>query len=244
MTTAEPRAIQGREVLQETARYLGTMRFSTTRGAFAEGKYVAILVDPRLDDDRNLSVRITCRAFGQRAVDWNRLAVWVEDPARGILALGPAFNSRGQKHLPPLPPGSYSLRVGTRTGEEVLLHPEVARGAAVTGLKAVRTRGSTGRSRVRERRVYHSLDGTIRATLLTMAAGIEVAFETGESNYADREVAFAFIRADSGQVEMSGRATLAASKDAPARWKGVWKGRVESFRPCELVFGLVPARDV
>ena len=46
-----PQSGQGHEIVREAAQLLSRMSFWSNRGAYAEGRYVAISVDPRWNDD-------------------------------------------------------------------------------------------------------------------------------------------------------------------------------------------------
>ena len=182
-------------------------------------------------------------------MDWDRLVVRVKDPAEGTIALGSRFNVRGQKYLPLLPPGSYSLLIVNLAGEVIRFPPPAkpAVGGAGGFAPGKKTEASMPRETnvpsagFGEPRVYQSLDRTITAVLRLIAAGVEVAFETTVPALANRKVAFAFIEVDANQVALNGEAILEQMKDDAARWEGVsGKVRQEFPNPASLSSGSCP----
>src|SRR5215471_17475452 len=101
---------QGRSAMEETAQLLRQIRFSHRYGAYAEGQYVAVSVDPRWNDDETtFRAMVSCLAFGHRQVDWAHLPIIITPESGGGTSVLARLTSRGQILLPSLLPGEYRL---------------------------------------------------------------------------------------------------------------------------------------
>ena len=77
--TAFPDAGIGRVLLQETASLLAKMHVLIPAAPIMpKDEFVAILIDPLLEEDGTMTGQINCWARGHRTVDWPRLALWVK----------------------------------------------------------------------------------------------------------------------------------------------------------------------
>jgi hypothetical protein len=243
MSSSRATDIQGLDALLEAATFLQHMRFSPVRGDFAEGKHVAILIDPNWNEDRTISVLIACRALGHRPVDWRRLAVWVEYEEAGErrYAIASPMDARGHTCLPPLPSGEYSLSAGSRAARKVVPQPRamgygampyVASGAEVSPAELDEVVLS-------EPQKYFSLDGKTIVSVSPLESGICVAAETKEQKLSQHTVRFAFVEAESGKPELTGETVLQPVADDPGVLEGIWQGETTLSTPCRFVFHLV-----
>lgn len=232
-TVKTDKQTRGREVIAEAAQFLRQMRFHPNRGAYAQGKHIAVSVNPQWNDDNEtMRVLITCYAFGNQRVDWQGLPVFAESLNGGGVAWLCFLNARGQAVMPNLTPDDYRLSVPTQFGRSAepipLLAPALALAAASrVGQDVVLTH---------EPHVYESTDGTVRATLrLTETGHVVVAVETNEVSLSGATVHFAFVQ-PSGAVEHSGTVTLQPVADEEGLWEGRWEGTLQLAEPCEFVF--------
>lgn len=225
----------GRTVVEKTARLLHDMRFSTSRGAFAEGQGVAVGIDPRWNDDReSISVLITCRACGHQQVNWSGLAIAVDDEVdRTRPAQICSLDAHGQTVIPRLRPGRFRVtarlteKEGARgvsaleasTRRPSVFEPERERLAAAPALSDEEFAAQTTEP---GRRVWRqtSDDGRLVWTAESTEYGdLQVAFETSERNLARHCVSFSLLDPDTGAVRYARILVL-----EPARTSGKWEG--------------------
>lgn len=233
-TKQQPRAVRGQEVIEEAARLIRQMRFSANRGAYAEGKHVAVSLDPRWNDDKEtISVLITCYAFGHRQVDWVGQPVFILGEKVSAVS---KFNLRGQAIQAGLPPGDYRLTTSPVYGRSVAPVPLPTRVQALAATGTARARGVAEKEGLLEPVVYESVDGRVRATVRQTKTGkTEVAFETNDETLAGATVRFAFVE-ESGRVELSDEVKLEPVEGEERLWEGYREELVEPSEPCELVF--------
>jgi hypothetical protein len=236
------------------------MHVQASRGAAAEGKHVAVLIDPHWNaDERTISVRISCHAFGHLQVNWRQLAVAVIHPeASGSVQHIARFNANGLAVFPSLPPAEYAFRVYERT-QQFVQSPRLPERARAAGRgrgrlperdRAVRTRGQVARQgdelaahgqlEPQEPRTYTSADGKITATLLPSPEGMRLAFETEEPTLAGQTVAFAFVSEAGDTIACHGEVVLSHQEPETPLWQGEWPHVLPLAEPCELVFQVVP----
>lgn len=236
-TKDQAETAKGQQVIEEAASLLRPLRFSQNRGAYAEGRHVAVSIDPRWNEDsESIRVLVTCQAFGHRHVNWARLPVQVLSESGGVHAIA-RLDARGQASLPQLPLGEYrvSLRVKPAGVSPVLSH-RLERLAA------------QGEDEPTERNVWRGEDEatSILWTIEETEDGdVQVAFETGDAQLAGRTIAFHLIDQDSKRVQHSRRLALEPTR-IPGKWEGwcVLGSRTEVHGPYELVFELVPPGEV
>jgi hypothetical protein len=227
---------KGYRVIEEAARLLQQMRFSQTHGAYAEGQFVAISVDPRWNDDlETFCVLISCYALGHRRVDWAMLPVHIlpEDRKAGVHAIA-RLNTRGQTVLPRLQPGEYHLTLRLRT----------ARVQSVLSQRSERLAAQGEDEEQEERRVWQG-EGEDGAVLWTMEeteeGDVQIAFETSAAHLAGFVVTFSLVDAHSKAVRYSQRLTLEPTR-TPGKWEG-WcslGSRADFPGPYELMFEVEP----
>ncbi len=226
---------KGREVIAEAAQLLQQMQFSQDYGAYIEGRYAAVSVDPRWNvDHETICVLVTCYPFGHRRTDWAALPIYVlpKSGGPGVHAIT-RLDARGQAFIPRLPPGDYSLSLRLRPirVEPVLLRPYERLAAQ-------------GEEEPDERRLWRG-EGEEGAILWTIEAteegDVQVAFETSEERFAGCLVVFSLVDQDSKRVQYSHRLTL-----EPARTPGKWEGwcsigsQTDFQGAYELVFEVAP----
>lgn len=227
---------RGHEVVEEAARLLRRMGFSADRGAYAEGEYVAVTVDPVWNEDnQTLSAIITCYPFGHRQVDWDGMPVLVlSDSARNSARIT-FLNTRGQAMIAiekeqNLQSGEYHLKAAAQWGRsEELLPPPVQEPWS---------------------RVYPSNDGQVRTAVgLTAGGELVVAAETHNPRLAGATVRFCFGPADATTAQLSGELTLEPSKAQENVWEGRWiapEQRVvaaKEIQQNELLFCVLPLSE-
>ena len=228
----QPGTPRGQRVIEEAAQLLRQLRFSTHRGAYAEGRHVAVSADPRWNADlETIQVLVTCHPFGHRRADWAALPVQVQPDsgASGVHALA-RLDTRGQAMVPRLPPGRYrlSLRLKPSQATPVLSRP-IERLAAKE-LEEQET----------ERQVWQGAgeDNAILWTLEETEEGeVQIAFETSDERFANSTIVFHLIDPVSKQVQYSQTVTLAPTR-TPGKWEG-WRSlgfRIDFAGPYELVF--------
>lgn len=231
-----PETLRGREVIEEAARSLRQMRLHANRGAFAEGKHVAVIVDPRWNEDNEtIRVLITCYAFGHRRVDWEGLPIFVESQSENGVAWLCFLNRRGQAVVSNLPPGDY--RLSTRLQPERVV-PRVLEQQP----EELAALAAQGEEVPRERRVWRGSKGSVVWTVEETEDGeVQVAFETEEECLAQHRIVFHLVEPDSRRVQHSGQLTLEPAS-TPGKWEG-WcslGSRAEVKGPYELVFDVLP----
>ncbi|MDW8367923.1 MAG: hypothetical protein RMK49_18940, partial [Abditibacteriales bacterium] len=212
-----PKILRGREVIEEAARFLRQIHFHANRGAFAEGKHVAVLVDPRWNEgNETIRLLITCYAFGHRRVDWEGLPVFVEPQNRGDAWLC-FLNGRGQGIIPDLPPGDYRLSTSAQFGRSAAPVPFLTSALALAAAPKV------GQDVICGPHVYESTDGRLRATLRqTMAGTTVVAVETNEASLAGAVVRFAFVQ-ETGKIQLTDTVTLQPVEGEAGLCEGRWE---------------------
>ncbi len=224
-----PTRSRGQEVIQEAGQILRQIGFSADRGAYREGRHVAVSVEPRWHEDgETVAVLITCYAFGHRRVDWAGLAVFVR-PGHGENIDWLAFlDSRGQTVLPRLPGGDYQLSLGihARRIGRVLTPPEDVQNAWAAADEAV----------THERRVWREGNDMVWTVEETEEGEVQVAVEARSGRWAGHTVRFSLV--ESGSKRVCYRQQLVLQ---PARTSGLWEGwcvvgRCNEFQgPYELV---------
>jgi hypothetical protein len=227
---------QGHEILTEAMQLLRRMSFWSNRGAYAEGRHVAISVDPRWNEDQEtIQVTLTCYAFGHQQVDWQGLPI-VARPAETKNPYGIAhLNARGQGMMARLQPDDYRLFVleSYCKGEE-----PIPFGADLTpGHLAAATETPDGPF---EPHLYDSPDGSIRATVRrTLDETTIVAFETEEAALAGAVVYFAFVL-ESGDIQHSASVQFSPVEEEAGLLEARWEAEVEFTEHCTFEFGIIP----
>ena len=231
----DPEIRQHDDIIREATQLLRQMSFWSNRGAYAEGRYVAISVDPRWSDDRDtIQVALTCYAFGQQ-VDWRKLPI-IARPAGAAHPYRVAhLDARGQAMLLRLQPDDYRLDVPENYGRSNAPLPfdaQHGRLAAASGAPDASF----------EPRIYEAPDGSLRATVRRTRDGITVvAFETEETALAGAAVFFAFVL-ESGEVWRSASVTLAPVEEEPGLWEARWEAEIAFTERCDFEFGVI-SRD-
>lgn len=231
-----PETRQGHEILQEAAQLLRQMSFWSNRGAYVEGRHIAISVDPRWDDaHETIQVCVTCYAFGQHAVDWQTLPIFVRPAGVGRVHGVARLDTRGQALLTRLQPDDYRLFVPERYGrreEPLWFSPSQAHGNLAAATDAFYEPS--------EPRIYDSLDGSVRATVYRSRDGTTVvAFETWEAELMGAVVCFAFVQA-SGDVLQSATVNLTPVAEEPGLLEARWEAEVACTDLCTFEFGILP----
>ena len=227
---------QGHEILSEATQLLSHMSFWSNRGAYAEGRYVAISVDPRWNEDHEtIQVALTCYAFGQQQVNWQGLPI-VARPAETRNPYGIAhLNARGQGRMARLQPDDYRLCVLEHYGQGEEPLPFGAHLAH--GHLAAATEQPDGAF---EPHLYDSPDGSVRATVRrTLDKTMIVAFETEETDLAGAVVYFAFVL-ESGEIRHSASVQFAPVEEEPGLLEARWESEVEFTERCTFEFGVIP----
>lgn len=237
-----PEVRPGHEVLSEAARLLGQMSFWPNRGAYAQGRYVAISVDPRWEDDHTtLQVVLTCYAFGHPQVDWQGLPVIARPSGHGSAGPGNVYgmtrlDARGQGRMTRLHPDDYRLLVPERYGRGV--EPLPLGSSPAHGNLAAATDEPDA---LFEPRIYTSSDESLLATVRRTPDGTTiVAFETSEAALAGAAVYFAFVL-ESGEILHSATVELAPVAEEPDLLEARWEAEVEFTELCTFEFGILPA---
>lgn len=231
-----PQAGQGHEILREAAQLLSQMSFWSNRGAYAEGRYVAISVDPRWDDDNEtIQVALTCYAFGHRQVDWQELPVWARPVGKGSTYGIARLNARGQGSMARLQPDDYRLFVPERYGRSeapLPFCPDTAHGNLAAATDDL--------DEPFEPQIYDSPDGSVRATVRRTPEGTTiVAFETREAELTGAVVYFAFVL-ESGEILYSAEVHLTRVEEEPGLLEARWEAEVEFTEHCTFEFGVLP----
>jgi hypothetical protein len=212
------------------------MSFWSNRGAYAEGRYVAISVDPHWNDDNTtMQVVLTCYAFGQGSVDWQGLLVLAR-PAGHACVYGIArLDTHGQARMTRLQPDTYRLVVPECYGRsEIFLpfcppHALGSLAAATEDVEAVATP-----------HIYTSRDGHLWATVRQTAEGTTIAaFETWDTSLADAVVYAAFVL-ESGDVWHSAEVQLTPVAEEPGLFEARWEADIVLTEHCTFEFGIVP----
>jgi len=228
----QPGARRGRLVIEEAAQLLQQVRFSERRGAYAEGRRVAVSVDPRWNvDQETVRVLVTCYPLGHRRADWATLPIYVqpESGASGVRAFA-RLDARGQATIPRLPPGQYrlSLRLSLTQATSVLSRHIERLAAKEIGEEET------------ERQVWRGEweDQTIAWTLEETEEGeIQISFETNDERFANSTIVFHLLDSVSKQEHYSQRVMLTPTR-TPGKWEG-WCSigfRADFPGPYDLVF--------
>ncbi len=231
-----PERRQGHEVVREAAQLLSRMSFWSNRGAYAEGRYVAISVDPRWDEDNEtIQVLLTCYTLGQQQVDWQALPV-ITRPAGQRSVYGIArLNARGQGRMTHLQPDDYRLVVPERYGRSEAPLPFSSGG--VQGDLAAATEDPEASF---EPQIYDAPDGSIRAAVRRSFEGTTiVAFETSEADLTGVVVYFAFVLA-SGETLYSATVAFVPVEEEPGLLEARWEADIEFPGHCTFEFGVLP----
>jgi hypothetical protein len=227
---------QGHNILTEATQLLSHMSFWSNRGAYAEGHYVAISVDPRWNEDQQtIQVTLTCYAFGHQQVDWQGLPIIARPAATrnpyGITHL----NARGQGRMARLQPDDYRLFVLEHYGQGEEPIPWDAH--LTPGHLAAASEQPEGPF---DLHLYESPDGSVRATVRrTLDETTIVAFETGETDLAGAVVYFAFVLA-SREIWHSASVQFSPVEEEPGLLEARWEAEIEFTEPCTFEFGVIP----
>lgn len=229
----------GRRVLEEAAQLLRQLRFSERRGAYAEGRYVAVSADPRWNaDEETIQVLVTCSPFGHRRMDWTALPIHVQPDrgASGVHALA-RLDARGQAAIPRLPPGVYRL--------SLRLKPMQA--TPVLSRQIERLAAQEQEEEEAERQVWRGAgeNNTVTWTLEETEDGeVQISFETSDERLADSTIVFHLIDPTSKQSCYSRQLTF-----QPTRTAGKWEAwcsigsHTEFPGPYELGFEVLTAEE-
>jgi hypothetical protein len=246
MTEARVPQGLGRPVVEEAARLLDGLVFSSGRAGYARGDLVAVSCDPDWTDDGKVSVLITCHAFARATVDWSGLSAWAwyqEDDGRVRLALAPAFDARGQAYLPDLPPSHYVLGVHRRrdvvqpSGRPIdFIFPAGPGEKAAAAAPPV----TSDELDLEGPQVIRSADGSIRAEVLPAKDRVTVTFTTARTELAGRTVFLAVVDDETGHILASGEIPLVIGEKKPGSVIGTWEGRVSIAKPCKVLLQVVP----
>jgi hypothetical protein len=251
--------VRGVEGIEEAAMLLRRIRFSLNRPAYAEGKRVAVGVDPRLsDDNETMRVLITCYGLQLQQVDWEGLRINIErregDHSIAWLAF---LNARGQAVRDGLPRGGeYSLSLPCRVKSQIVGQ------ALSTPRRRIRRRGSikwdyqpdeTESSSIRGEEAAlreaiiqegRALEGALVWRVRETEEGeVQVSFEANEE-FARQRLSITVIESISGRVQYSGVLTL-----VPATTVGKWEGSLtlgkstEVKRPGDLILEALSPAD-
>lgn len=230
-----PEAGRGDEIRREATQLLSRMSFWANRGAYAEGRYIAISVDPRWDDNHEtIQVALTCYAFGRAQVDWQELPVFAQLAGKRDVYGIARLDARGQGLMTRLQPGDYRLLVPERYGRRepaLPFRPRHAHGdlAAATEVRHEPTAPY----------IHDTLDGSVRATVhQTLEGTTVVAFETWEAELTGAVVYFAFVP-DSGEILQSAAVELASVAEEPGLLEARWEAEFELTERCTFEFGVL-----
>lgn len=231
-----PQEQYGHEILREATQLLSRMSFWSNRGAYAEGRHVAICVDPRWDEDNEtIQVCLTCYAFGHPQMDWQELPVFAQPAGKrnvyGIVRL----NAHGQGILTCLQPDDYRLFVPEHYGRSEESLPFYL--SNTPGDLAAATEKCDAPF---EPHVYDSPDGSLRATVRQTLEGTTiVAFETLNAELSGATVYFAFVL-ESGEILHSAPVELTPVEEDPGLLEARWEAKVEFTERCTFEFGVLP----
>lgn len=237
----QPPTLQGRDVIEEAARLLRQLRFSTHRGASAEGQQVAVSVALHGNDDQEtVRVLLTCYAFGHRQVAWQGLPVFVLPEGQGNVSALAFLNARGQAVLPRLERGAYRLSTSAQYGRSPTPIPLHGRSQRAGTAFRLRGRNLQRPATPSEEPVYTSIDGRVQATVRHTPAGTTVvAFETQDGAWAGATVRFALVDAGGGEVAHSAEVELQPVESPAPLWRGIWEQALELSVACNLVFAVL-----
>jgi hypothetical protein len=235
MNEKQPPQSQG--VIEEAARLFQGVHFSHTHGAYAEGRHVAVSVDPRWnEDEETFRVLISCTVLGHRRVDWARLPVQISPVGKGGMHALSRLDARGQTLVPRLPSGEYrlALRLKQAQAVPVLSH-------------TVEKLAAQGEDDEHERRVWQgeSEDGAITWSLEETEEGdVQIAFETKEERFAGHVLLFQLIDPTSKQTRYRRQLMLQPTR-TPGKWEAWCSiGSYAEFPgPYELVFEMGVTED-
>jgi hypothetical protein len=227
---------QGHEILREATQLLSLMSFWSNRGAYAEGRYVAISVDPRWNEgNETIQVFLTCYAFGHRQVDWQELPICARPAGKGSVYGIARLDARGQGIMTRLQPDDYRLFVPERYGRSEQPLPFCPSHAYGNLAAATEDPGE-----LFEPHICDSPDGSVRATVRRTPEGTTiVAFETWETELTDAIVYFAFVR-ESGEMLQSAEVRLTPVDEEPGLLEARWEDEVEFTERCTFEFGILP----
>ncbi|MBI3247850.1 MAG: hypothetical protein HYZ50_15205 [Deltaproteobacteria bacterium] len=224
-----------RKARQEIGRLISGLSFSANRGAFVEGEWVTILVDPRWSlDAKRVDILVSCQASGHLQMDWERLAIGARSEDGSFSTLPVPLNAYGHTVLLPLPANPsqrYRCRLYEATGAIALVrHPET--GAAALAAKSAAGEGDEIYT------TYALWDGRLSATVTSTGSEVEVAFETSAKELAGKQVSFRLVPHEEGDVQsddvLAGIITLEPTEQA-GLWEGFCKRPVKTSQRCELL---------
>jgi hypothetical protein len=223
-------------VIEEAAQLLRQLRFSERRGAYAEGRRVAVSVDPRWNaDQETVRVLVTCYPFGYRRTDWATLPVHIQPDSAtaGVHALA-RLDARGQATIPRLPPGLYRLSLRLKPAQSTpVLFRHIERLAAKE-LGEDETERQGWRGEAEDKAILWTLEETEEGE-------VQISFETSDERLAEATIVFHLLDPTSKQVQYSQRVTLAPTR-TPGKWEG-WCSlgfRADFPGPYDLMFEATP----
>jgi len=225
---------QSQPILEEAMRLFQAMHFSHIHGAYAEGQYVAVSVDPRWNDnEETFRTMISCIALGHRRVDWERLPVQISPEQGGGMHTLTRLDARGQALIPHLPPGEYrlALRLKQLRVAPVLSQP-------------LEKLAAQGEDDAHERRVWQgkSEDGVITWSLEETEEGdVQIAFETQAAQLSGHTLIFQLLDPTNQQTRYSRQLVFQPTR-TPNKWEAwcVIGSHSEFPGPYELMFALEP----
>lgn len=111
------------DVVAEVSRLLEGICFSDSSGKYLAGNRVAVVIDPRLNEDqRTLSVIVSFHLFGHQKVNWSGKVLVLElegkkTPSRSFAPIDP----RGQAFFSAVERSSYRMSLRERSGDALSL---------------------------------------------------------------------------------------------------------------------------
>jgi len=230
---------KGAKLIEEAARLLCRMPFSTERGGTARGEHVHVIADPRWDEaGKTFRLSVICYAPGFR-VDWAGLPIVVEPvDEHNRIAYVTRLDQGGQATLPVLPSGQYRFFASALWLEsrEPVVYP-LAKGDVPEKLAAARRPAPEEWPELPES--IASQDERLLVTSQQEENGqFILTAETKHEEFAGSRVQFFFV--DSlDQIRFVADAGLSKAGERPL-WVGRWKGRLELDEPCRIICQVVP----
>jgi len=228
-------------VLTETTRLMEQMRFTTGRGAFAEGRHASVMVDsPPGENGKTFNLFITCHPHQPVRLACDGLPVFVTPRHGGSDRCWITFlDSHGQAWLTDLPAGEYRLNSSTCFGPREPTGPLWIHAPALAA-KSLMPQPTRQPEFDQWARIVESNDGRVRATVrLTPHGSIALAIETGDVALAKGWVNYALV-SPTGAVTQHGTLVLEEVSGRTPLWEGRTEWRVSGQQACGLVFAVQP----
>lgn len=223
--------------LKEALKGIGSIKFTTLKGAYFRGDYVSVSVETIEENGCKAAIVIICSAIGSWKVEWDKMAVSLIDNIESkkpcLFAL---FDDHGIAWFNSVPDGDYSLIPYNRCKKDILFPAQQAnydleyKNLLELSLAA---EGSTGTDKPVH---FKSISSLIEVTVLPPGKETKIIFYSIEKKLKGYCIDFAFINPKTSSAVSSDKVYFVQSINSPEYMEGVWTGKISTETPLVFIF--------